>query len=358
MPQRTMRQDYLRHARLSDLMALLMCMFALASHIAAQDAIGDPLDRTRLPIGDYKVSDTPQTGYVYRCGSGADNGIGGAQVDGPWIKSDGTFDFTAKAIVDGQVEWPQHALTITLDGDTRRVESNDLPDHPTGVYPIASSDDAYQYDRNPNRISEQTLVYALPANPVVSDVANCLTPGAIGVLNSGTVFFDALDALQRDAVAHETQDGCQGHPEVTGVYHYHNLTDCITDEGTGHSALVGYALDGFGLYGVRGEDGEVLTDADLDECHGHAHQIEWDVQVVDMYHYHATYEYPYTLGCFRGTPVVSPQGFGQSSQGGQPGQAPPGGQNPPPPPGGQPGQPPGGQNPPPGGSPPPPGSGG
>jgi len=26
---------------------------------------------------------------------------------------------------------------------------------------------------------------------------------------------------------------------------------------------------------------------------------------VSMYHYHATYEYPYTLGCFRGTPITT-----------------------------------------------------
>ena len=64
----------------------------------------------------------------------------------------------------------------------------------------------------------------------------------------------------------------------------------------------------FGIYGRFGEDGETLSN-DLDECHGHTHeiegdgkQIEWDGKQVEMYHYHATYEYPYTIGCFRGTP--------------------------------------------------------
>jgi hypothetical protein len=67
-------------------------------------------------------------------------------------------------------------------------------------------------------------------------------------------------------------------------------------------------MDGFGIYGNRGANGESLTDADLDECHGHTHDILWNGQMVSMYHYHATYEYPYTLGCFRGTPLSSLHG--------------------------------------------------
>ena len=43
-----------------------------------------------------------------------------------------------------------------------------------------------------------------------------------------------------------------------------------------HSGLQGYAYDGFGIFGVYGEDGELLSTADLDECHGHTHEIEWD----------------------------------------------------------------------------------
>ncbi len=32
--------------------------------------------------------------------------------------------------------------------------------------------------------------------------------------------FDALDAGDRDAVAHEVQDSCGGHTQRGGVYHY------------------------------------------------------------------------------------------------------------------------------------------
>ena len=39
---------------------------------------------------------------------------------------------------------------------------------------------------------------------------------------------------------------------------------------------------------------------DLDECHGHTHEILWDGKRVVMYHYHATWDFPYTIGCLRG----------------------------------------------------------
>ncbi len=65
---------------------------------------------------------------------------------------------------------------------------------------------------------------------------------------------------------------------------------------------MGYALDGFGLFGRYGEAGKVLSNADLDECHGHTHEVVWDGKPTTIYHYHATWEYPYTVGCYRAKP--------------------------------------------------------
>ena len=64
-------------------------------------------------------------------------------------------------------------------------------------------------------------------------------------------------------------------------------------------------MDGFGIFGPRGVDGATVTNNDLDECHGHSHPIMWDGKEVDMFHDHVTSEYPYAIGCFRGTPVSS-----------------------------------------------------
>ena len=231
-------------------------------------------------------------------------GGGGAFVDGEWISTeDATFDATAKPTVDGSVTWAS-SYDIELDGDVRRLVGNGLPDHATGEFPVDPFDDAYAYDRNPNAIAAQDLDIDLPATPELADDPSCTSLGAIGVMTTGSVLFNALDARGEDAVAHEIQDDCSGHPERRGQYHYHDLSECIDDGGTGHSGLVGYALDGFGIYGSRGEDGTELRTSDLDECHGHTHEIEWDGRLVAMYHYHATAEYPYTVGCYRGTPAT------------------------------------------------------
>ena len=263
----------------------------LANYVAAEDL-------TSLPLGDSKHSSGPKQGYIWPCHT--DPNGGGAQEDGPWIKSDGTYDLTQKVSVPGSVTWP-HQFTVSVEGDKRVFKSNDLPDHGTGIFPISRFSEAYQYDRNPNKIQEQNILMELPANPQLATAPSC-APGAVGILLSGVVLFNALDASGRDAVAHETQDQCQGHPQESGVYHYHSVSTCVdnTTSTGAHSALVGYMVDGFGIYGRFGEGGKALTSVDLDECHGHTHEIEWDGKMVTMYHYHATWDFPYTAGCMRG----------------------------------------------------------
>jgi len=71
---------------------------------------------------------------------------------------------------------------------------------------------------------------------------------------------------------------------------------------SGHSSLMGYMMDGFGLYGPRGDDGKTVTQGQLDECHGHSHDVLWDGKTRTMYHYHWTYDFPYNVGCYRGKP--------------------------------------------------------
>lgn len=266
--------------------------------LALAPARAHEVDLTRLPLGDGKISTQPKVGYIWACR--VDPNAGGAFRNGPWIRSDGTYDFTAKAVVPGDVHWTSR-YEMHLVGDRRIFTLNDLPTHGTGIFPIPADSEAYRYDRNPNAIAEQAMAVSLPANPVLAAQPSC-APGAVGILLSGAVLFNALDAPGRDAVAHETQDKCQGHPQESGVYHYHSISTCIDDKRLpdGHSALVGYALDGFGIYGRYGENGKLLSSADLDECRGHIHMIEWNGKRVMMYHYHATWDFPYTIGCLRG----------------------------------------------------------
>ena len=126
--------------------------------------------------------------------------------------------------------------------------------------------------------------------------------GMIGVALNGVAIFNALDLGGRDAVAHEVQDLCNGHPQMQGQYHYHGPSVCLPNQAA-NETLIGYALDGFGLYSSYDAQARELTDADLDECHGRTSEVMWDGARVSMYHYVLTREYPYTVGCFRGTPA-------------------------------------------------------
>ena len=319
------------------LLASIALMPALSQGLAVALEGGETVavDPTNLPLGDGRTSRAPQLGALWTCQTSF-NGSGAFR-NGPWIHTDGTYDSTRKAIVSGEVEWAPE-LSIEVQGSTRVIRGNGLPNHPTGIFPILAREEAYQYDRNPNQISPQNLRLQFPANPQVAAAPSCVG-GTVGFLLSGGSLFDGFDAGGRDAVAYESQDACGGHPEVTGAYHYHAVSPCIEDPGSGHSVLTGYALDGFGIYGNRGESGESLTNRDLDECHGHTHLIDWDGEQVEMFHYHATAEFPYSVGCYRGAHTESgppqggppPGGSPQGPQSQRPGGPPPFGGPPPPP---------------------------
>jgi hypothetical protein len=129
---------------------------------------------------------------------------------------------------------------------------------------------------------------------------------------------DHLDASGRDAGAHETQDACDGHPQGQGIYHYHTYSPCLSTKASqrpGSSTLVGYALDGGGIYLERDDHGNLPADADLDACQGRTSAITWDGKRVVMYHYDVTLEYPYTVGCYHGTPVSTHQAPGRPNAG-------------------------------------------
>ncbi|MSP50206.1 MAG: YHYH protein [Alphaproteobacteria bacterium] len=225
-----------------------------------------------------------------------------------WVSSSNTISFADKPVVEGSVSWTSQYREVT-SCSTLQIGSNGLPNHYTGTFPVSSSTEAgqSQYHPNPSSVASSRIYAELPVNPVVASTPTCVN-GVVGILFTGAMLFDALDADGRDAVANEIQDQCEGHPETTGTYHYHHVTNCFTDSASGHSVQIGWALDGFGIYGSKGESGTTLTNADLDECHGHTHSVtQADGATKTIYHYHGNREFPYVVGCFRGSQVLSVQ---------------------------------------------------
>jgi hypothetical protein len=274
------------------------------------------LNLKALPLGDGYVSTTPKLGYVDSCQTHF-GGIGGAQVNGPWINTKAkTWDYTTKIAVNGAIHWPTGSYSVKAVGGKRVLKFNDLPiNHTTGVFPIASTDPAFKYDHNGNHIAAQSVNWSLPLNPTAASRPSC--SGPIGVLKDGVFLFNALDGEGRDAAAHEVLDLCAGHPDPSDSYHHHDVPPCILNKApNGRATLVGYALDGYGIYVVKSDNGTMPTNLSLDACHGTTSQVLWNGRMTRVYHYVATLEYPYTVGCFHGTAISSGHGGGTGGHGG------------------------------------------
>jgi hypothetical protein len=261
-------------------------------------------DLDHLQIGDGRVSTlAARRGYVFACQAATGGGPQAPSM--PW-RSGSQWSWIDKPRTAGNVDWSSATFRVTTVSGERLITGNGLPSHGTGIFPMTSSDPASVYGANPSTIGQTTIDLALPASPRVASTPGCLPGGPIGVYTSGAILFNALDAEGLDAPAREIQDRCGGHPENRGTYHYHSLSNCIWSGPSGrHSNVIGWALDGFPITGPRGDGGTTMTNAMLDACHGHTGTISVNGQRVRTYHYHATMQYPYTLGCFRGTSVVT-----------------------------------------------------
>lgn len=173
------------------------------------------------------------------------------------------------------------------------VNATGIPAYPTGIF---------TGDGNPNQAGNQNAIYKFPLNPTQNTgTATATTPGNIGVFINGVSLFDFRDgvawnnntsalcggpgnppcpggpattqAWNRDAIPAEKLgfDCAKGHPAGTNYHHHQNpsafkydlnsiSTICNTYDSEGlytinssqHSPLIGFAYDGFPIYGAYG----------------------------------------------------------------------------------------------------------
>jgi len=111
--------------------------------------------------------------------------------------------------------------------------------------------------------------------------------GAIGYLIAGTALFNPFEmngttpAVADNATYTFTDsnnavqtasflDACNSHSSGT-TWHAHGVPNCVTsqvDAATGPSHIIGFAFDGFPIYGGRDVNGAVITVSELDSCNG------------------------------------------------------------------------------------------
>ncbi len=187
---------------------------------------------------------------------------------------------------------------VRLSHDSRFLimDSQGYPNHPTALFPNSG---------NPNAIRVQKFRFQLPLVPQKADAITTLPMGPVGTAINGVVFFNPFEAGGMNAVEGYSEvwlDSCCGHPQQHGVYHYHKYPSCVkspfADDGQQHSPILGFAFDGYPIYGPYEAAGVMARDLKgqraLDVCNGHD-------DAERGYHYHVTPgRFPYTFGGYAG----------------------------------------------------------
>src|SRR5687768_2270083 len=129
---------------------------------------------------------------------------------------------------------------VSFNADYMVVESNCVPNHATAKYPNKE---------NPNAIREQKITFYIPLKPIRAAKPGVTPFGPIGVALNGIPFYNQYNREGGDAVRLEVFDSCCGHPDPSGLYHYHKFPACLKSPfpatATGHSPIIGFMADGY-----------------------------------------------------------------------------------------------------------------
>lgn len=195
------------------------------------------------------------------------------------------------------------ATSITSDGTYITIKSTGVPDHKSVYYATSNSlyenfngktFGGYTFAKNPNAIATQSLTFKIPLKPAVAANHTATPLGPIGVALNGVAIFNQYAGPNQPLTNEVTSfDQYWGHPQQTGQYHYHVEPLYLTTVKASKSALLGFLLDGFPVYGPQ-ENNATVTNAMLDAYHGHTSATP--DYPNGIYHYHITDADPYING--------------------------------------------------------------
>jgi len=238
-------------------------------------------------------------------------------------------------------------FTLSVANNKCVFQTNEIPNHDfnngtaTFAGDVTEQNGSYEVPTNPsmaNRSTELSLSIdnALFLNGVKLDLvaAACYNVG-----NETDGCFDMSQPWRFDPMSPLTQfgtDSHNAHPQPDGSYHYHGSPNALfTSDQAVLSPVIGFAADGFPIYGSYFDDNGTIRKAtssyqlksgsrtainginpsgtydgtyvddyeyvansgDLDECNG--------MTVDGQYGYYITDSYPWVMGCFKGTPDPS-----------------------------------------------------
>ena len=185
----------------------------------------------------------------------------------------------------------ENRISIERDGEYLRIRTNNIPDHTL-------------YTNNPNCAKEQNYSFKIPLKPdfLEKPISINSSMQSLGVAINGVIIAGPFDSQNKIAAYNRQIDQCASHSDKEGMYHYHFAPLCLTNANGEKIALdtkshIGWSFDGVRIFGLADRYNHL---PELDQCNGHQHDGE--------YHYHATVDYPFFMGCYKANPVWSNQG--------------------------------------------------
>lgn len=206
-------------------------------------------------------------------------------------------------------------VAVICDETYMYVSSNGIAAHPMMIGITGWN----QQVPLPTLVSDSlTQMWRFPLKPKVaaSEIATTGV-GGTGIMLNGISNFNATKPAQNssgsvyspsaDPKLTGELDTCAGHAGRGDDYHYHAEPNCLISLLGSESALAGYQLDGYPIYGSKEPSGATATG--LDKCQGH------DTGDGRGYHYHFTITAPYSPMCFHGEVPADVSTTGQPSPG-------------------------------------------
>ena len=146
--------------------------------------------------------------------------------------------------------------------------------------------------------------WKIPLNPALAATPTNVVDGPLGVAINGVPIFNPCTqggcVTGGDTKALGQLDTCNGHAGRADDYHYHAAPNCLMANQPANywdTHPLGWALDGFAIFGYRDADGTTAARDSL--CEGNTKPAP---NAPPGYSYHVTDASPYVTNCLAGTP--------------------------------------------------------
>ncbi|WP_299902059.1 YHYH protein [uncultured Aquimarina sp.] len=205
----------------------------------------------------------------------------GMEKAGIWFKDDKVYDVSGHFIANLDQFYSDDKWKLYREDGTIKVTNTEEGCLAAAKPEVEEEYHNYCVECLPEYFKEQITTFVIPATPKYLKTTQSFGRGGIGLAFNG-VNYDPPAPTHAILAAHTIAplDDHGGHVNPHGGYHYHAVTGSTKEiaQADSHPPMIGYAIDGFGIYGLTDKNGNKATD--LDECGGHFDDVRG-------YHYHA-----------------------------------------------------------------------